>query len=301
MIVPSLLVNDDKVRIISPSGRLTANSLTNAVETLSSWGLDVEFGEHVYDSHSVFSGTDSQRLFDFQDAIDNPNVKLILCARGGYGLTRYIDQLDLTPLIVYPKWIVGFSDVTAFHLKALKSNVVSIHGPMGTSFASKGAKLSIEQFKSLLFNGTSTIETNHPQLKLGAATGYLVGGNLSLVCDSLGTPTEIDTENKILVLEDVGDYYYRIDRMLNQLARAGKFNNLKGLVIASFSDLVQGKDEFVESINDIILRLTQEVTCPIATAMPIGHEPANFPFVHGAKYQLEVTSELAKLTLTTKL
>ncbi len=301
MIVPSLLVKNDKVRIIAPSGRLPANSLTNAVETLSSWGLNVEFGEHVYDSHSVFSGTDSHRLIDFQDAIDNPNVKLILCARGGYGLTRYIDQLDLTPLIAYPKWIVGFSDVTAFHLKAVKSNIFSIHGPMGTSFARKGAKQSIEQLYGLIFNGTSIIEIIHPQLKIGTAIGYLVGGNLSLVCDSLGTSTEIDTKDKILILEDVGDYYYRMDRMLNQLARAGKFNNLKGLVIASFSDLVQGKDEFAESINDIILRLTQEAPYPIAIAMPIGHEPANFPFVHGAKYQLEVTSELAKLTLITKL
>lgn len=301
MIIPSLLTTNDKVHIISPSGKLPPFGLDEVLSKLKSWGLELSLGKHTYSSDSVFSGTDEQRLSDFQTAINDESVKLILCARGGYGLTRYIDQLDLIPLKDNPKWIVGFSDITALHLKAIKLNILTIHGPVGTSFSQNGVGTSIRHLHKLLFSGYSEIQSKKAQLKPGVSEGEIIGGNLSLICESLGTPTEIETNNKILVLEDVGDYYYRIDRMLNQLARAGKFNNLKGLVIGSFNELENGSTVFTESVNDMISRLTYHTNYPIATAMPIGHTLENFSFVHGASYKLSVADRLAKLELQTIL
>ncbi len=301
MIIPPLLKQQDKVRIIAPSGIVPDNGLVPAIKMLELWGLEVELGSYVYSKSSVFAGTDKQRLQNFQEAINDESVSIVLCARGGYGLTRYIDHLDFTTLIDSPKWIIGFSDITAFHLSALKKNILSIHGPMGTSFAREGAEGSIGQLHNLLFNGTSEIEMGQLQIKLGEAQGTLVGGNLALLCDSIGTANEIETDNAILVLEDVGEQYYRIDRMLNQMARAGKFDKLKGLVIGGFSDLSQGIVVFSESVIDIISRLTTDKIYPIAISMPIGHEPANYPFVHGAEYKLLVEREYARLELLTTL
>ncbi|MCF6360033.1 MAG: LD-carboxypeptidase [Cyclobacteriaceae bacterium] len=300
MIIPTLLAVKGKARIIAPSGIVPFKGVDVMVKTLKSWGLEVSFGRHLYEKSSVFAGTDPQRLSDFQEAIDDDQVDLILCARGGYGLARYIDNLNLAAFKKKPKWVVGFSDITAFHLRALKNNILSIHGPMGTSFGRKGGEESILALHNLLFNGFFQVESKRKQLRTGRANGCVVGGNLSLICDSLGTESEIDTDNKILVLEDVGDYYYRMDRMLNQLARAGKFEKLKGLVIGSFSDLINGEILFTESVEDMVFRCTERIKYPIAL-MPIGHEPANYPFVHGAEYNLVVKENNAILELITAL
>lgn len=301
MINPPLLRPNDQAIIVSPSGALPKMGIENAKAQLSLWGLHVSLGEHVFSVESVFAGSDVERLSDFQKAIDNPNIRLIMCARGGVGITRYMDKLSFEGFIKNPKWIVGFSDVTAFHLLALNHKLLTVHGPMGTSFARKGAENSILHLKQLLFNGKSKIVVKGAQLKQGECEAEIVGGNLSLLCDSLGTPTEVDTVGKILVLEDVGDYYYRMDRMLNQLVRAHKFDNLKGLVIGNFSDLLNGDKVFTESIDEIITRLTSTYNYPIASGISIGHNPENYSFVQGARYHLNVSKDEASLKLLTKL
>lgn len=301
MIKPPLLKPQGKAVIIAPAGEVQKYSIDKAIAALQQWGLDVTLGDYVYASDGVFAGTDIERLSDLQKALDDPQISLILCARGGYGLTRIIERLSFTRFYKFPKWVVGFSDITAFHLKTLKKDILSIHGPMGTSFNREGAADSLLHLRELLMNGSSVIAVNLPQLRVGVGSGVIVGGNLSLICDSLGTPSEIETKNKILVLEDVGDYYYRIDRMLNQLNRAGKLKDLCGLIIGSFSDMLNGQSEFSESINEMIIRITANYSYPISISFPIGHEPQNFPFVHGAEYRLEVKKDSAQLKLETKL
>ena len=301
MNTPPLLRPSLKAIIVAPSGKVNEKGIEKSIKVLQEWGLEVRLGRYVFSSDGVFAGTDAERLSDFQRALDDPDLALILCARGGYGLSRILDKITYDKFMLHPKWIVGFSDITAFHLGAFKKHILSIHGPMGTSFEREGAEDSIVKLNNLLFKGASEISVDGPQLKIGQCEGQLVGGNLSLICDSLGTSSELDTDNKILVLEDVGDYYYRFDRLLNQLARAGKLKGLKGLVIGSFSDLLNGEFVFSESVNEMIIRLTDDFDYPIAVSVPIGHEPLNHPFVHGANYTLAVTKKSAKLELKTKL
>ncbi len=297
MIIPPLLKANSQAIIVAPSGVVPNNSIKEAIKIMQHWGLEVNLGKHVFSSDGVFAGNDKERLLDFQQALDNPQINLILCARGGYGLTRILDEISFDKLIIQPKWVVGFSDITAFHLAAAQRKIATIHGPMATSFNRDGAKDSIISLKQLLFNGVSIIKTQAKQAKIGFCKGEIVGGNLSLLCDSLGTATEIDTTNKILVLEDVGDYNYRIDRLLNQLARAGKFTKLKGLVVGSFSDMKNGDVSFKGSIDEMVNRVTANFDYPIAMSIPIGHKPQNFAFVHGANYLLEVTTKSARLEL----
>ena len=299
---PRLLKQGDRVRIIAPSGRLPTNeSLRKAIQTLEDWGLTMEIAQHVWDNKGVFAASDEKRLKDFQEALDDTNIDLILCARGGYGLTRIIDDLNIENFVHYPKWVVGYSDITAFLQKSYQKGIGAIHGPMGTSFSRAGSEESIKALKNLLFNGASYICTKSKQLKPGKATGQLVGGNLAMVCDSLSTHSELATDNKILVLEDIGEPYYRVDRMLVQLKRTGKLLNLAGLVIGNFSSMSEGEIPFGETVMEMIKRLTEEFDYPIAIEMPIGHEPANFPFVYGAEYVLEVSADGAVLEINTKL
>ena len=301
MNIPELIKRGDKAMIVAPSGKLPKQGIDSAINLLKKWGLEVKLGEYLYSTNGVFAGTDAERKCDFQMALDDSAIKLILCARGGYGFSRFIDSLSYSSFIRYPKWVVGFSDITAFHLDAIHKEILTIHGPMATSFSREGSEKSIFALHELLFDGKSTIETRAKQLKTGVVSGELVGGNLALICDSLGTSSEISTENRILVIEDVGEYYYRIDRLLNQLFRAGKLSKLKGLVVGNFTEIVNGETSFTDTIEEMVERTMQEFNFPIALSMPIGHEPQNFPFVHGAEYRLEVTENTATLDLLTTL
>lgn len=299
---PRLLKQGNKVRIVAPSGRLSSVEILNtAILALKEWGLIVEVGDNVFNNYYGFSASDIDRFKDLQSGLNDPSVDFILCARGGYGMTRILDDLDLSYFEENPKWVVGFSDITAFLQRAYTIDIATIHGPMGTSFNREGADKSLKALRGLLFNGKSIIETNSNQLRTGLVKGELVGGNLAIICDSIGTTSELDTKDKILVLEDVGEYYYRIDRMLTQLARTDKLSSLKGLVLGDFSSITNGDSLFGEEVNDMVVRLTKEYDYPIALHMPIGHEPANFPFVFGAEYSLFVTETEAKLELISKL
>lgn len=302
MLTPKLLQKGDKVLVVAPSGKLPKHGLNEAVQQLEKWGLQVELDNNVFNTWSVFAGTDQERSNALNEAISNSEVKLILAARGGYGLTRYLDDINLSSLVKHPKWIVGFSDVTALHLAAYRAGIRTIHGPMGTSFSRNGAEESINYLHQLLFTGKpKPIRFNGNHINSGTVSGPLVGGNLSLVCDSLGTASEIDTRNTILVLEDIGDYVYRIDRMFTQLYRAGKFNGIKALVLGDFSDMLQGSTPFSESIIDIARRLCASHYFPVAVGAPIGHNPNNIPFVHGSNYKLTVSGLNAQLELTDNL
>lgn len=259
---------------------------------LKNWGLNVISGKNLFsEKHHYLSGTDAERLSDLQDALDDPSINAILCARGGYGTTRILDQLDFTAFTKNPKWICGFSDITALHLKLQSLNIQSIHGTMPVQFADSIHADSAEQLRSLLFGETVSLQAApSAQNRFGTASAEMVGGNLSLLLESLGTPSELQTDNKILIIEEVGEYVYRLDRMLVQLKRAGKLNNLAGLVIGHMTDIQESELAFGESVEQLVHYHTKDFNYPVAFNFPTGHDHPNLAWISGAKAKLEVTN-----------
>ena len=295
MIFPRLLRKGDKIAIIAPAGRLPVNGLDEAVRVLTSWGLQVILAKHVYDTDNYFAGKDDDRLTDLQQALDDPSIMAVLCGRGGYGVTRILEKIELEAIKKSPKWVIGFSDITALHLKLEQQGIASIHGPMGTSFVSGSNQLAINALQGLLFEGVSKIVASEAVIKHGSVTAAITGGNLSLIIDSLGTAAEIDTRNKILFIEEIGEKTYKIDRMFQQLLRAGKLDKLAGLVIGHFSEIDEGSTPFGESWHEVIKNIVEPYSYPLAFGFSIGHEPENMPLVMGGLYQLNVDSESATL------
>ena len=292
---PQSLKSGSKIAIVAPAGRLKENALDEVVSSLTSWGLEAILGDHVYDQNNYFAGLDDDRLSDLQKAIE-----AILIARGGYGTTRILDDIDFTKLKTRPKWLIGFSDTTALHLKLQTLGIASIHGPMGTSFGQKDSFNSIEALKKILIEGNLDLIASSPPSRTGDAEGEVTGGNLALIVDSLGTASEIDTQNKILFLEEVGEKTYRVDRMLRQLLRAGKLDNLAGLVIGHFSLIDDGDTPFGHSWRDVIEDVTKSFNYPVAFGFNIGHEPENRPIIIGGIYQLKAREGSSILTMKFK-
>src|SRR5688572_14682613 len=254
MIQPPLLQKNDLVGIVAPGRKLDAGVLREAVKMVESWGLTVRVGKNLTNSsHAYLAGSDAERLEDLQHMLNDSSVKAILCARGGYGTTRILDQLDFSSFLKNPKWVCGFSDITALHMKLQALGVQSIHGTMPVLFSKPDSLSSVEALRKILHGEQSVWHVRpHAHNRVGNGEGGVIGGNLSLLVDSLGTSSEINTKNKILVIEEVDEYVYRIDRMLVQLKRAGKLQHLKGLVVGHMTELKETELPFGESIETIV-------------------------------------------------
>jgi len=291
MNIPPPLRAGDKIGIIATGKKVFASDLETAIATITSWGLQVELGPHLFDNeHKYLAALDKHRHADLQAMISNPDIKAIICARGGYGTTRIMDQIDYRPLQVMPKWIAGFSDVTALHMKLFTLNIASIHGTMPLLFPNPKASTSVQSLRNALFGSPEIIRaepsaSNRP----GEAVGIVAGGNLSLVADALGTRSEPQLEGCILILEEVDEHLYRIDRMLTHLQRAGKLGVLSALIIGHMSDLKDTTPGFGDSVNEIVLQKMQGSACPIAFNFPTGHENPNIAWQHGTRMKLSVS------------
>lgn len=303
MIKPPPLQHGDTVTIVAPARKITAEDLTSAIEKLQSWGLRVVLPKNISSQkHSYLAGTDFERLEDFQLAINNPNIKAIICARGGYGSTRIIDRLDFTPLVQYPKWVVGFSDITAVHLALFRRGIQSIHGTMPVLFSKPDADQSLSSLQRALFGFDVTLSAKENiRNRPGKGNGHVVGGNLSLIVDSLGTSSEPDLRGKILIVEEIDEYLYKIDRMFTQLKRSGKLRDLAGLIIGHFTDIKDTALPFGERLEDIVLHAADENRYPVAFNFPTGHENPNLAWYHGAGGMFEVTSSTASLRFSDQL
>jgi muramoyltetrapeptide carboxypeptidase len=291
------LVPGDTVMITGTGRKIDGESVSVATTILQGWGLNVLIAPTLFnDHHSYLAGTDEERRGDLQAALDNEAIKGIICARGGYGTTRIIEQLDLSALKRNPKWIAGFSDVTALHLKLIKAGVQSIHGIMPVLFTKADAHSSLESLRAILFGSPTDVHAPHYGLnRPGRAQARVTGGNLSLIVDSLGTPSEIDTRDKILVIEEINEFHYKIDRMLTQLNRAGKLQPLAGLVVGYMTDIQDTNPSFGESAEEVVLHAVRNYGFPVAFHFPIGHEHPNLAVVHGGLSTLQVTEAGAVL------
>ena len=294
MINPPHLNQGDKIGIVSPAKKIDEAIVTNAVEIIRKLGYKVKVGKHVFATDNYFAGTDQQRSADFQAMLDDPDIKMILCSRGGYGSARIIDSLDFTNFIKSPKWIAGFSDITVFHAHLLQLGFESLHCIMPLDFPANG--IVSDPVKKLFHFASGKLTpyniTPSPLNRGGFAKGFLCGGNLSLICSLLGSISDVDTDGKILFIEEVGEKLYRIDRLMGTLKRSGKLSDIAGLLVGGLNDMTKGDPDFGHSAEEIIMDAVADFKYPVAFGFPAGHFPENYPLIMGREVKLEVGEEV---------
>ncbi|WP_299338010.1 LD-carboxypeptidase [uncultured Psychroserpens sp.] len=293
LIQPPYLKAGDTVAIVAPSGILKNRDeeVGRAVALLDSLGLNVVVGKHVFNQADHFAGTDDERCEDFQNALDDPAISAIWCARGGYGTVRILDKLDYTKFKNHPKWIIGYSDITALHNQIHNEGYQSIHALMGVSLTKDldEIKDTVDTFVSTIFGNPVdyTLEGSSYN-RVGESSGPLVGGNLTMLHTMLGSETSIDVTGKILFIEEIGEYKYHIDRMLQSLKRAGYFDHCKGVIVGDMSKLRKNTTLWGTSVEQLVLDALSEYDFPIAFNMPAGHEKDNRAMVFGKSIILKV-------------
>ena len=293
--IPPYLQKGDTIGIVAPAGFMPIEKMQTCIETLDSWGYNVHMGATTHsNSENYFSGTDEERLNDLQQMLDDRNVKAILCARGGYGTSRIIDNISFKKFRKHPKWIIGFSDITVLHAHIFsKYKIASLHAPMAAAF--NDGEFDNPYIRSLN-DALSGIPTHyecapHAYNRTGEAKGELVGGNLSLLAHLIGTNSDMKTKDRILFLEDVGEYLYNVDRLLLQMKRSGKFEKLAGLIIGGFTESKDTERPFGKSVYDIIFEQVGGYDFPICFGFPVSHDKENYALKIGVEFQLQVQSE----------
>ncbi len=286
---PQALKRGDKIAICCPAKSLPGN-IDTAIAMLESWGLEVICGESVGAKFHQFAGDDALRARDLQRFLDDAEIKAVIAARGGYGTIRIIDDLDFRGFVAHPKWIVGFSDITVLHSHIHRQyGIQTIHGQMPLNVPD-ATKPSLESLRRALFGEPLSYSfDSKPRNIYGQAEGILIGGNLTLLLMMQGSASEMDFNDKILFIEDVGEYYYSIDRMLRSLDRAGKLAQLKGLIVGGFTGMKDNDIPFGESIEDIVLNIAGKYGYPICFDFPAGHLDNNFALKLGGRVSVTST------------
>lgn len=290
---PAFLQPGDRVGVVAPASALAYEELSQGLAILrKQWGLDVVEGATLRLSHHQFAGTDAQRLSDLQAMLDDPTLSAIIMARGGYGCSRIIEQLDFSGFLKSPKWLVGYSDVTLLLLHAYRLGVASIHGDMVKLLGRDDKDSVLESlYKALFGHSMQYALPTHPLNRLGSTQAPLVGGNLSLLAHSLGSSSEPDTYGTILFLEDVDEYLHNLDRMMIQLKRAGKLTYLKGLIIGQFTEVKDHTEpnHFGQTAYEIIAQHVAEYSFPVCFDFPTGHITNNLTLGVGFITALAIT------------
>lgn len=300
MIRPDFLQTGDTISIVAPSGIIKNDaSIYEAADLARSWGLTVVIGEHVFDKYHHYAATDKNRGADFQEAIDNPSIKAIWCARGGYGAVRIIDDLDFTEFKKNPKWVIGYSDITVFHNHIHTLGIETLHGmmPVNVEFPKEKTIESVKTLKQALFGELENYAVASSKFNVeGTAKGSLVGGNLTLLENLLGTASSINTQGKILFIEEIGEYKYHIDRLLQGLKRNGYFEDCAGIIVGGMSHIKKNSPSYGKSIEEIILEVLPDKNIPVVFDFPAGHDPENRALYLGRNIELTVTKTEASIS-----
>ncbi len=298
MIIPPYLKKNDTIGMICPSGFMPTEKTLQAQKTLTDWGFKIKMGSTVGSQYNYFSGDDDQRLQDLQQMLDDKEIKAIFCARGGYGLSRIIDRLSFKKFKAHPKWIVGFSDITVLHYHLLaKLRIACMHAPMAAAFNDDGYKnIYVNSLKESLLGKLCNYECSpHLFNKKGKAEGRLIGGNLSLIAHLTGTRSQVKTENKILFIEDVGEYIYNVDRMLYQLKRSGQLKKLAGLIVGGFTEMKDTTIPYGQSVFEVIKDIVKEYDYPVCFDFPVSHGTENYALKCGISHKLNVANDKVSL------
>lgn len=293
MIQPKHLQKGDTVAIVSTARKISKQELQPALDLLKSWGLKFVLGKSIGAEDRQFAGNDKFRAEDLQTFLDHSEIKAIWCARGGYGTVRIIDSLDFTSFLKNPKWIVGYSDITVLHNQLHKLGVQSIHAQMPLEIEKK-SPASKETMRKALFGEAYDIalDGDHPLNRKGPAQGILVGGNLSILYSICGSASSLETTDKILFLEDLDEYLYHIDRMMQNLKRNGMLENLSALLVGGMSDMNDNTIPFGKTAEEIIRETVEEYDYPVYFGAPAGHVKDNRALIFGKEYLIDIKSPI---------
>jgi len=289
---PPYLTPGDLVSMISPAGAIDRKVVERGAELLRRLGFAVRIGRHAFDAEGVFSGPDSARAADMQDALDDPSVKAVFFNRGGYGCLRTHFQLDWSSFLKHPKWLVGFSDVTVFHAHLSHHGITSVHGVMASWFEKDGTLTdSFLQLMDLLGGNPPEYDVPpHDLNRPGTVAGILTGGNLSVLQSLRGTPLDILPQGRILFIEDIGEYRYHLDRMMRNLQAGGILEQISGLIVGYFTGMKDGGTPFAKTSYQIIQEAVSTYGYPVAFGFPSGHQLPNQPLLMGAEITLQVSA-----------
>jgi len=290
---PPFLKRGDKIGIVAPARKISKQEIQFAVDTFEKWGLKVVFGKNLFGSENQYSGSDVQRIKDFQDMLNDNSIRAIIAARGGYGTLRIIDKLNFKKFQEKPKWIIGYSDITVLHSHIHQNfEIETLHATMPINFYKD--EESVEALKKCLFGDKISYSINvHPLNRKGKAEGGLVGGNLSLLYALKGSKSGISTSGKILFIEDLDEYLYHIDRMMISLKRAGKLSHLAGLIVGGMADMKDNQTPFGKTAEEIICEFVEKFDYPVCFGFPAGHQPKNLALPLGRRAKLNVGEKVS--------
>lgn len=297
MILPNRLKSGDTIGVIAPAGPPNMERLKRAIPFFQKMGLNVKLGKHIEEVHGYLAGTDEQRLADFHDMVGDQTVKAIIFARGGYGTARIASEIDYNLIKQNPKIIWGYSDITYLHTTIRQTTgLITFHGSMLASdiadvhFDELSAGMFQQLFNPVELHYSENVSPLHV-ITAGEAMGALVGGNLSLLVSTLGTPHEIDTKGKLLLLEDIGEVPYRVDAMLNQLKLSGKLDDAAGIIIGDFAHAKPKNDKPSLSLKQVFHEYLANLTCPVMSGFKIGHCFPHFSVPLGVEATLSTSKK----------
>lgn len=298
MIRPSYLKSGDTVGIVAPARSIDKESIENFTRQLQKWGLKWKFSKNLFGQNNRFSGNDEERAEDLQTMLNDPEIRAIFAARGGYGSIRTLQNVDFSNFEKDPKWLIGYSDITVLHSYINKfTGTESIHGAMPVNFKEIPDDESIESLRKALFGEVLNYEFESHDLNIeGEVEGEIVGGNLSLICSLNGTVLFPDMRNKVLFIEDVDEYLYNVDRMMMNLSLSGVFNKIKALVVGDINIKSEEDDTpFGKNAYEIINEIVDQYNIPLCFNFPAGHIFKNKTLIFGRKIQLRVGEDKSSL------
>ncbi|MFO7851373.1 MAG: S66 peptidase family protein [Bacteroidota bacterium] len=297
LIIPPALKEGDRVTVLAPAGLVDREVIEPAIRKLESWGLEVERGDALYERYGVFAGTDARRLADLQKALDDRDIKAVICARGGYGMSRIVRDVDFRAFSKNPKWVAGFSDISVLHLFInCKLGISTLHAEMPLNYnKNEEGSATLVTLRKSLFEGPQDYEWDSAYSRDGKVEAIITGGNLSLVSNLMGTEIKEYLKGKILFLEENGEYFYSLDRMITGLCLGGVFEKIKGLIIGGLSNIKESEIRYASGAADIIMEGVSHYAFPVAFDFPAGHIEDNRALVLGAGVNLEVSGGKAVL------
>ena len=291
MLIPPYLKMGDTVALTAPARAITPDEITITLQWLKDEGFNSIFTSALFEKENQFAGSDTVRAADFQAHLNNPDVKAIICARGGYGAMRLLDKLDFAPLQQSPKWICGYSDITVLHSHIhAQLDMATLHCTMPINITvdtwhNQAARTLLHALRG---EKLEYIIDNHPFNRIEETEAVLVGGNLSILYSLLESSASLDTTDKILLIEDVGEYLYHIDRMILSLKRAGKLQHIKGLLVGGFSDMNDNAVPYGQTAEEIIAEQCADYDFPIIFGVPTGHIADNRAFKLGMNCKIQI-------------